>query len=74
MLNILSIQSRPPNVGETAVVTKILSYQNPPFGQVIVIYCDGGSTQKYDDLEHVEVISEIPALRIGKVLLKHWLY
>ena len=51
-------------MGETAVVTKILSYQNPPFGQVIVIYCDGGSTQKYDDLENVEVISEIPALRI----------
>ena len=50
----------PPNVGKTTVVKNILLRQNPPFKEVVVIHCDGGYTQEYDDLENVEVLNEIP--------------
>lgn len=52
----------PPNVGKTTIVKNLLLRADPPFEEVVVIHCDSGYTQEYDDVgDNIEILSEIPA-------------
>ena len=66
MLNIphpfRAVMLGPPNVGKTTIVKNLLLRADPPFQEVIVIHCDSGYTQEYDDLgANVEIMDTIPS-------------
>jgi hypothetical protein len=57
-----AVLTAPPNRGKTLVVKNLLLRANPPFRQMVVVHCDGGYTQEYDDVsDDLEILSEIPA-------------
>lgn len=50
----------PPNLGKSTTAKNLLMHQEPPFERVIIVHCDPDYTREYEDVENVELLSEIP--------------
>lgn len=51
----------PPNSGKTTIVKNIILRAKPEFDEVVVIHCDSGYTQEYQDIGEVKMMDHIPS-------------